>query len=66
MSRLVESGVVASIKEGRSVRYTIKKELIDEITRLLETYHPTVWNKLAGRLAELFFELSAREHSSKQ
>lgn len=66
MSRLVESGVVTSSKEGRAVRYAIKKELRDEITKLLKAYHPTVWNNLAGRLAELFFELSARKEGGAQ
>lgn len=61
MSRLVESGVVDSTREGRAVRYAIKKDLVGGIADLLKAYHPTVWNKLAGRLAELFFELSARE-----
>jgi len=65
MSRLIESGVVTSNKEGRSVRYAINKELIDEISKLLRTYHPTVWNTLAGKLAELFFELSVREHGEQ-
>lgn len=61
MSRLMDSGLVTSRKEGRTVRYTIKKDLIEEITTLLKTYHPTIWTKLAGRLAELFLELSSRK-----
>ena len=61
MSRLVESGIVDSVREGRKVRYAVKKDLVGGIAALLKAYHPTVWNKLAGRLAELFFELSARE-----
>lgn len=61
MSRLIESGLVTAYKEGRTVRYSVKKEVIDEIAKLLKMYHLPVWNKLAGRLAELFFELSARE-----
>jgi predicted transcriptional regulator len=65
MSRLVESGLVVRMKEGKTVRYTIAKDLIEGMTKLLRAYHPTVWNKLAGRLAELFFELSARERGGQ-
>lgn len=61
MSRLMDSGLATSRKEGRTVRYAIKKDLIEEITGLLKVYHPTIWTKLAGRLAELFLELSSRE-----
>lgn len=46
---------------GRLLHITIQVHLANGIADLLKTYHPTVWNKLAGRLAELFFELSARE-----
>ena len=60
MSRLVESGIVTSTKEGRTVRYFIKGD-IKGITDLLRTYQPNVWNKMASRLAEIFIELSREQ-----
>jgi len=60
MSRLVESGIVTSTKEGRTVRYFIKGD-VRGITDFLRTHQPNVWNKLASRLADTFIELSSRE-----
>lgn len=59
MSKLVESGLVVSVREGRTVRYTVKKDLIKGTIYLLKAYHPTTLNKLAGRLSDLFLELSS-------
>jgi DNA-binding transcriptional ArsR family regulator len=66
MSRLASSGIVTYKKEGRRVRYVIKKEIIDEIAGLIKAYHPTLWARLAGRLAELFLELSVSSAKNAQ
>lgn len=59
MSRLITSGVVTSSKEGRTVRYALSNSLMNEIATILKTYHPSIWNVLTSRLAELFLELSS-------
>ena len=33
---------------------------LKEITDLIKSYHPTIWNKLSSRLADLFLDLPAR------
>ena len=59
MSRLVEARIVEGDKQGRIVKYYIKQDLRN-ITDFLKVYHPSIWNKLADRFAELFLELSSR------
>lgn len=58
MARLAESGLVLREKEGKNVRYTLQGDL-KGLAFFLKSYHPDIWNKLAGRLAELFEEVSA-------
>ncbi len=62
MSRLIEAGMVLATKEGKSIRYRIKGDA-REITDLLKLYHPTIWNKMLDRFADMFLELSS---TSKQ
>jgi len=58
MSRLIETQIVTSKKEGKTVRYSIKGD-VKILTLLLKNYHPNVWNKLTSRFADLFFDLSS-------
>lgn len=58
MSKLIEAGIVKSAREWKIVRYSIKEDILRNITSNLKTYHASVWNNLASRLAELFLELS--------
>ena len=62
MSRLVEADIVLATRDGKSVRYNLKRNT-REITDLLKLYHPTIWNKMLDRIADLFLELSS---TSKQ
>ncbi len=59
MSRLVESGVVSSRKDGKIIKY----EVIDvkSVAALVKVYHPNIWDKLTDSLAEMFLELASRE-----
>ena len=59
MSRLITSGLVTGNKEGRMIRYLLKKNTVNDIAKIVKTYHPSIWNTLASRLAELFLELSS-------
>lgn len=58
MCRLIEIGLVRSHKEGRFVKYYLKGDIHDIIV-LLKSYHPSIWNKLSNRLAEVFLDLLA-------
>jgi len=58
MSRLIETQIVTSKKEGKTVKYSIKGD-VKILILLLKNYHPNVWNKLTSRFADLFFELSS-------
>jgi predicted transcriptional regulator len=58
MSNLINVGLVTSHKEGRFVKYFIEGD-VNDIIGLLKSYYPTIWNKLSGRLAELFLDLAS-------
>jgi len=57
MSRLIQISLVYSHKEGKYTRYYLKGSVRD-IVQLLKLYHPSLWNKLSSRLAEVFLDLS--------
>ena len=57
MTKLIEGGLVSSEKKGRTITYQIKGNA-REITNLLKLYHPTIWNKMLDRLADMFLQLS--------
>ena len=58
MTRLIEINLVQRRNKGKFVRYYLQGNMNDIIT-LLKAYHPSVWNKLSNRLAELFLDLSS-------
>ena len=58
MARLMEIGLVYNRKDGRFVKYNIKGDL-KEITALLRSFYPTIWDKLSIRLVDLFLDISA-------
>ena len=64
MSRLIEIGLVYSCKEGRFVKYYLEGNVEDIIT-LLKLYHPSVWNKLSNRLAELFLDIASQSRPDR-
>jgi predicted ArsR family transcriptional regulator len=57
MSRLIQIGLVYSHREQRFTKYYLKGS-IQDIVDLLKLYHPSLWNKLSYRLAELFLDLA--------
>ena len=59
MSKLRQIGLVNSYKDGKFVKYIIDGDPKD-ITNLLKSYYPTVWNRLSNRLADLFIDISPR------
>ncbi len=58
MTRLEEAGLVNSIKDGRTVRYSISD--MQSISAALKTYHPNVWDKMLSRFADLFLQISSK------
>ena len=57
MSRLEEAGLIRSVKEGRTMKYTIIDS--QNIAAALKTYHTNIWDKLLSRFAELFIQISS-------
>jgi hypothetical protein len=57
MSRLIEIGIVYSSKEGKFVKYYIRGDIADLVI-LLKSYYPSIWDKLSGRLSELFLGIT--------
>ena len=56
MSRLIESELVMPKREGKIVKYFIKDPR--NLTSSIKNYMPALWNSLANRFAEKFFEIS--------
>jgi len=52
MKRLVQAGLVKSRRQGSFVYYVAKGDPVKILT-LLKSYHPRVWERWAGRLADL-------------
>ena len=57
MSRLIEIGIVYSIKKGKFVKYYIRGDIADLVI-LLKSYYPSIWDKLSDRLSELFLGIT--------
>jgi len=55
MRKLSKSGLVESKHEGANVRYSVKVSRA-QVLALLKSYHPTVWERWADRLADLLSE----------
>lgn len=58
MRRLKDSGLVSSTRDGQFVRYKAAVDS-DEILNLLQSYHPSIWEKWADRFANVVDEISS-------
>src|SRR5919199_1967823 len=56
MSRLIESDLVMTTREGKIVKYFIKDP--KSLTSSIKNYMPALWNSLVNRFAEKFVEIS--------
>jgi predicted transcriptional regulator len=57
--RMVEIKLITEIRDGRYKRYQLHdKETSKYISTLMQNYYPTIWDKWANRLAEIFLSLS--------
>ena len=57
MRRLSGSGLVEIRREGPNVKYIVRGSH-QEIVKLLQSYHPAIWEKWADRLADALLEIS--------
>ena len=55
MHRLSKSGLVGTVHEGATVRYLVRVNR-GEVLALLKSYHPSVWERWADRLADILSE----------
>ena len=64
IEKLISYGVISEKRDGKFIRYSVNKSdysNIPEITRLLQNYYKSVWDKWANRLAEIFLLLSEED-----
>jgi predicted transcriptional regulator len=57
MKRMVSSGLVGVRREGQFVRYNVNGDR-NEILKLVQSYHPSVWARWADRFANALSEVS--------
>ncbi len=60
MRRLSEIGIVEANQDRMNVRYTVRDDRA-EILALLRSYHPTVWERWADRLANAILDIERQE-----
>lgn len=58
MKRLGQSGLISIKREGQFVRYMVNVNS-EEILKLLQNYHPSVWETWADRFADALGELAS-------
>lgn len=58
MKRLAQSGLVATRREGQFVKYTVEADS-NEVLKLLQNYHPSIWEIWADRLANALDEVAS-------
>ncbi|MGI0092450.1 MAG: winged helix-turn-helix transcriptional regulator [Nitrososphaerales archaeon] len=64
MNRLIDSGLVQMRRDGQFVRYEVRGDT-REILKLLESYHPSIWENWADRFADVLTEVSSSSTNTK-
>ncbi|MDG6924215.1 MAG: helix-turn-helix domain-containing protein [Nitrososphaerota archaeon] len=62
MKRLLELGLIDRVRVGRGTRYQLLVDKI-EIEKFIRSYHPSFWEKLSNRLADIVLDLSTSNSS---
>ena len=57
MKRLLELGLVERAKMGRVVHYRLLVDKV-EVEKFVRSYHPSFWEKLSYRLADIVLDIS--------
>jgi len=65
MDRMVKEGVVARKRVGKFVEYRVTVGA-DDLIELVKEYHPTLWERWAGRFADIMFGLARREEDDSE
>lgn len=63
IKRLLDSGIVDEVKEGKFKRYKLHGDS-RQVIALLRNYYPNTWNNWSNRLAEMFLSLTRGEQES--
>jgi predicted transcriptional regulator len=64
MDRMMKAGVIERSRTGKFVEYRLTVSA-DEIIRFVQHYHPTVWERWASRLADVFITMGSKERSNE-
>ncbi len=57
MKRMIDAGIVTMKREGQFVRYDVQGEK-EEVLRLVQNYHPSIWQSWADRFANALSEVA--------
>jgi len=60
LKRLIDFGIISEEKEGKFKKYRINGSH-NNVIKLLQNYHSSMWDKWSNRLAELFLSASSKE-----
>jgi predicted ArsR family transcriptional regulator len=63
MKRLIDSGLAKSKREGPFAKYEVKCDP-QEVLRLLQAFHPRIWERWADRFANTITETTASSNTS--
>lgn len=66
LRRLSELGVVEKQQRGRASVYRVVGASPGEVTALLKSYHPGVWERWSSRLADIFISYSSEEAPDRE
>jgi predicted transcriptional regulator len=61
LKRLIELQIVEKRQSGRVTGYRVVSGGAAEIGRFIRAYHPTVWERWSGRLADIFISYGREE-----
>lgn len=60
LKRLIDYGIIREEKEGKFKKYHLNGSH-NNVVKLLQSYHSSIWNQWSNRLAELFLSVSSEE-----
>lgn len=66
LRRLSDLGVVKKQQRGRAAVYQLVGASPEEVASFLKSYHPSVWERWSGRLAEIFISYSSEEAPDRE
>jgi DNA-binding transcriptional ArsR family regulator len=65
LKRLIDLGIVQKEQVGRNAVYRVVGGGAADIALFMMNYHPTVWEKWSGRLADIFITYSTEEQEGE-